>query len=516
MSMSDTMLAMNGISKRFFGVQALDNVTFECRKGEVHALVGENGAGKSTLMKVLAGAHQPDAGEILLRGEPTRVTDPQHAQRLGISIIYQEFNLIPDLTVMENVFLGREPRSRFGVISTAEMRRRATELFARLSVKIDLNSPVHRLTVAQQQMVEIAKALSLNADVIVMDEPTAPLMGAEIEHLFKIIRDLRAQGVTVIFISHHLDEIFALADRITVLKDGRVVGSVDPGAIDKAGLVRMMVGRTLEEVEAAEHSPEHETVLRVAGLERKGVISGISFSLERGEILGIAGLVGSGRTEVARAIFGADPRDAGDIYLHSIKVRMASPGEAVRRGIGFVTEDRKAEGLVLGLSVKHNISLPNLKRLQQLGFMQRRKERLVTGGIVTGLGVKSAGLDQHVRYLSGGNQQKVILGKWLLADPSVIIFDEPTRGVDVGAKAEIYRLMHQAAARGTGILMISSELPEILRMSDRILVMREGRIVGELSRAEASEERIMLLATGHSMEQVLQTALRQVPEGGAQ
>jgi ribose transport system ATP-binding protein len=492
---------MNGISKRFYGVQALDNVTFECRKGEVHALVGENGAGKSTLMKVLAGAHQPDTGEILLRGQPTRMTDPQQAQRLGISIIYQEFNLIPDLTVMENVFLGREPRSRFGVIKTAEMRRRATDLFDQLGVRVDLNSPVHRLNVAQQQMVEIAKALSLNADVIVMDEPTAPLTGAEIEHLFEIICDLRARGVTVIFISHHLDEVFTLADRITVLKDGRVVGTTDPNSIDKAGLVRMMVGRTLEEVEVVEHAPENVPVLRVVGLERKRVISGISFTLDRGEILGIAGLVGSGRTEVARAIFGADARDAGEIYLHGEKLSLVSPGGSVRRGIGFVTEDRKAEGLVLGLSVKHNISLPNLKRLQKLGFVQRGKERLVTGAVSKGLGVKSAGLDQQVRYLSGGNQQKVILGKWLLADPSVIIFDEPTRGIDVGAKAEIYRLMHQAAARGTGILMISSELPEILRMSDRILVMREGRIVGELSRAEATEERIMLLATGQAPEQ---------------
>lgn len=513
--MNDTILAMNGISKRFYGVRALNNVTFECRKGEVHALVGENGAGKSTLMKVLAGAHQPDTGEILLRGQPTRITDPQHAQRLGISIIYQEFNLIPDLTVMENVFLGREPRSRAGVIGTGEMRRRATELFTRLNVRLDLDSPVRRLTVAQQQMVEIAKALSLNADVIVMDEPTAPLTGAEVEHLFKIIHDLRAAGVTIIFISHHLDEIFALADRITVLKDGQVVGSVAPDAIDKAGLVRMMVGRTLEEVEAPDHIPSSEVILRVAGLERKGVIQGISFSLGRGEILGIAGLVGSGRTEVVRAIFGADARDAGDIYLRNSKMRMANPGEAVRHGIGFVTEDRKAEGLVLGLSIKHNISLPNLKRLQRLGFMERRREHQVTGGVAKGLGVKSAGLDQHVRYLSGGNQQKVILGKWLLADPSVIIFDEPTRGIDVGAKAEIYRLMHQAAARGTGILMISSELPEILRMSDRILVMREGKIVGELARAEASEERIMMLATGLTMEQAMQVAVRKGPEGGA-
>lgn len=512
--MNDTILAMNGITKRFPGVLALNNVTFECRKGEVHALVGENGAGKSTLMKILAGAHQPDAGEILLRGEQTRLADPQHAQRLGISIIYQEFNLIPDLTVMQNVFLGREPRNRLGVINQAEMQRRAADLFGRLRVQIDFNSPVLRLTVAQQQLVEIAKALSLNADVIVMDEPTAPLTDAEIEHLFEIIYDLRRQGVTVIYISHRLDEIFTLADRITVLKDGTAVGTVLPSEIDKGGLVRMMVGRSLDESDAEGHVPTAEPILRVEGLSRLGALSNIDFTLHRGEILGIAGLVGSGRTEMVRCIFGADKLDAGDIYLHGQKVDLSSPGQAVAAGIGFVTEDRKAEGLVLGLPVRQNISLPNLKRLQRLGFVDRPKEKQVAATKVTELAIKTAGLEQEVRYLSGGNQQKVILAKWLLANPSVIIFDEPTRGIDVGAKAEIYRLMHQLASQGTGIVMISSELPEILRMSDRILVMREGQFAGELARAEAGEERIMLLATGHSMEEVMQSPVRPRPEGG--
>jgi ribose transport system ATP-binding protein len=513
--MNDFILAMNGISKQFPGVKALDNVSLKCYRGEVHALMGENGAGKSTLMKILVGAYQPDAGEIILRGERVHIAGPHHAQQLGISIIYQEFNLLPDLTVVQNIFLGREPRNRFGVINTAEMERRGAALLEQLQVDIDLRSPVHRLKVAQQQMVEIAKALSLNADVIVMDEPTAPLTNNEIQHLFNIIQALRAKGKAIIYISHRLDEIFALADRITVFKDGCLVGSVDPREIDKAGLVKMMVGRSLDESDIVRHTPTAQPVLRVEGLTRKGVLDNINFTLNRGEVLGIAGLVGSGRTEMARVIFGADPRDGGDIYLENKKAQIGNPAQAVKCGLGFVTEDRKAEGLVLGLSVKHNVSLPNLKVLQSaLGFMNHRKEQQVVGSKAKDLGVKSAGLEQQVRYLSGGNQQKVILAKWLLSNPAVIIFDEPTRGIDVGAKAEIYKLMHELAADGAGILMISSELPEILRMSDRILVMREGKIAGELARAEASEERIMLIATGHSMEEALQMPLTNRSNGG--
>lgn len=513
--MNAPILLMNSISKTFPGVKALDNVSLECYPGEVHALMGENGAGKSTLMKVLVGAYQPDSGEVILRGERVHITDPNHAQQLGISIIYQEFNLLPDLTVVQNMFLGREPRNRFGVIDHAEMERRAAELLEQLQVKIDLRSPVHRLKVAQQQMVEIAKALSLNADIIVMDEPTAPLTDNEIQHLFKIIESLRAKGVSIIYISHRLDEIFTLSDRITVFKDGCLVGSVNPRDIDKAGLVRMMVGRSLDESDVVRHTPGTEPVLKVEGLHRKGVLDNISFTLNRGEILGIAGLVGAGRTELARAIFGADPHDGGELILKNNKVRIKSPAEAVKHGFGFVTEDRKAEGLVLELSVKHNVSLPNLKLLEKLlGFMSRRKEQQMVDEMAKNLGVKSAGLDQQVRFLSGGNQQKVILAKWLLSNPSLIIFDEPTRGIDVGAKAEIYKLMHELAAKGTGVLMISSELPEILRMSDRILVMKDGRLVGELPRTEASEERVMLLATGHSMEEALAMPLSNGANGG--
>jgi ribose transport system ATP-binding protein len=491
------LLQMRGITKRYPGVTALDNVDFEVMPGEVHALVGENGAGKSTLMKILAGADVKDSGQILIGGEEVHITTPQEAMRLGISIIYQEFNLVPYMNAAENIFLGREPMSKVpGIVDFRRMYAEAERVISELGVRLDVRVPVNQLSVAQQQMVEIAKATSRSARIIAMDEPSATLTEHELENLFSLIRRLRADGVSIIYISHRLDEIFRIADRVTVLRDGKFIATKPVSETSREEIIRMMVGRELKDTIPKKEVAHGDVVLEVKGLNRSGVIHDISFAVRRGEILGIAGLVGAGRTEVARAIFGADPIDSGEILLEGKPVTIRSPKDAIRLGIGLMTEDRKALGLILGMAVRENVTLANLDPLSRLGFVSRRKEQEVTNRFVEDLMIKTPSIEQAVQNLSGGTQQKVVLAKWLFTQSKVLIFDEPTRGIDVGAKTEIYQLMNRLAEQGVGIIMISSELPEILGMSDRILVMHDGRIVGELSREEATQEKIMFLATG--------------------
>ncbi|MBV9848256.1 MAG: sugar ABC transporter ATP-binding protein [Armatimonadetes bacterium] len=491
------VLQMRGISKTFPGVRALDHVSLEVRPGEVHALMGENGAGKSTLMKVLAGAYQPDGGEIILNGQPARLETPQKAMALGVGIIYQEFNLVPQLSVAENIFLGREPRGALpGFVNAAKMQADARQIMESLGARVDVRKPVGTLPVAQQQMVEIAKATSRQSRIIAMDEPSATLTEHELENLWRLIRQLKAEGVSIIYISHRMEEVFAIADRVTVLRDGRTVGTRDIGDVTQAQLIQMMVGRPLEDTFPKEAAPRGAPLLEVRGLTRRGVLEDISFTVHAGEIVALAGLVGAGRTEIARCIFGADRFDAGEIRLNGKPLTLHSPRDAIRAGIGMVTEDRKGQGLVLDLSVRENTSLAALPALASAGFIQRGRERAVAQDYVKNLGTRTPSIEQRVKNLSGGNQQKVVLSKWLLTHSKLLIMDEPTRGIDVGAKAEIYRLMNRLTAEGIGILMISSELPEVLGMADRIIVVREGRIVGEMSRAEATQEKIGHLVLG--------------------
>ena len=493
--MGDCVVEMRHIRKTFPGVVALDDVSFECKKGEVHAVVGENGAGKSTLMKILSGVYEPDEGEILINGQPVRIPSPHVAQQLGISIIYQELNLLPYLNVAQNVFLGREPRTRLGLIDAHRLERQAAEVLHRLGVDIDPRTPLGRLNVAQQQMVEIAKALSLNAQVMIMDEPSAALGGQDLKYLFDVIANLKKQGVAVIYISHRLNEIFEVADRVTVFKDGAMVGTSNVHEIDRPTLVRMMIGRAFSETFPPRGKDFGEEILRIRGLTSGNQLSDIDLSIRRGEIVGIAGLTGSGRTELAQAIFGARKIDRGEIWINGKVVEIHNPQDAMRQSIGFLTEDRNKEGLVLGLSVRHNSALPSLERRQRWGFVRQTEEQRVVARIIEELNVRTPNLRQSVEYLSGGNRQKVVLAKWLIISPDLLIFDEPTRGIDVGSKSEIWNWMRSLANQGKGILMISSEIPEIIGMSDRILVMHKGRIVGDLSGDTATEENVMLLAT---------------------
>ncbi len=496
--MDSVLLLMEGIDKTFPGVRALDQAQFELRAGEVHALVGENGAGKSTLMKVLAGVYDKDAGRILYQGKEVDIPNPRAAQTLGISMIHQELNLMPHLTLAQNVFVGREPRQglRF-VLDEKQINAQTQALFDSMHLKLDPRTKVADLTVATQQMVEIAKALSFDSQVLIMDEPTAALTEAEIEELFRTIRQLRDRGVGIVYISHRLEELKQIADRITVMRDGRYVGTEDAQAIGIDRIISMMVGRTIFESapEVPEH-PEEEIVLEVKNLNRGSAVKDVSFKLRKGEILGFAGLMGAGRTEVARVVFGADALDSGEIYVHGKKVDIRHPRHAVRHGIGYLSEDRKRYGLALGMDVEANIVLASFQKfLGLLGVVNNGKTRATGKHYVEALTIKTPSLQQKVKNLSGGNQQKVVIGKWLTADTDVLIFDEPTRGIDVGAKSEIYHLLNELAGQGKSIIMISSELPEILRMSHRIIVMCEGRITGELTAAEASQERIMTYAT---------------------
>lgn len=487
---------MEGIEKSFPGVKALRGARLELQAGEVHALLGENGAGKSTLIKVLSGAHRPDGGRIEIDGQPVRISSPAHAQALGIAVIYQEFNLVPGLSARENIFLGRE-MSRAGFISHAAERREALRLFERIKAPINPETPCRELTVAQQQCVEIAKALAQNARIIVMDEPTAALTTQEVEQLFAIIRDLQAHGIGVVYISHRLDEIFAIAQRATVMRDGIYVATKEVKELTRARLIEMMVGRALEAEFPKRTKNIGEERLAVRDLKRGSAVKGVSFSVRRGEVLALTGLIGAGRTEVARIIFGADRPDSGEILLDGRRLRLRSPRDAIRNGICLLTEDRKAQGLVLGLSVRENFGLPNLSRLSRLGFVRGGEERRAFGRYVESLQIRIPRQEQLARNLSGGNQQKVVLAKWLHTNSEVVIIDEPTRGIDVGAKYEIYLLINKLAAEGKAILMISSELPEVLGMADRILVMHEGRVTGEIADvARATQEQVMELAHG--------------------
>ena len=491
------ILEMRGISKRYPGVVALDDVQLEILPGEVHALVGENGAGKSTLMKILAGADTRDAGEIIVNGKPVHFHGPQDAMDLGINIIYQEFNLVPHLSAAENIYLGREPGAAIpGFINFRKLYGDAQRVMDTLGVRVDVRAEVSGLSIAQQQMVEIAKATSRNSIIIAMDEPSATLTDHELQNLFDLIRSLKARGVGIIYISHRMEEIFDICDRVTVFRDGRYVGTRLIQQTNREEIIRMMVGRELNESIPKRAAPRGEPLLEVRGLTRKGVFKDITFTVHRGEVVGIGGLVGAGRTEVARAIFGADPIDAGEIRFQGKAVRPRSPKEAIALGIGLVPEDRKSLGLILNMVVRENTTLANLDLLAVLGFVNRKKECEVAEKYTRDLRVRTPSIEQEVRNLSGGNQQKVVLAKWLFTDSQLLIFDEPTRGIDVGSKVEIYELMNELAAKGAGLIMISSELPELLGMSDRILVMHEGRLAGELAREEATQEKVMHLATG--------------------
>jgi len=491
------VLEMRNITKDFPGVRALDNVHLTLRKGEVHALVGENGAGKSTLVRILFGVHRKDSGRILLRGTEVDIANPSHAQRLGISMVHQELNLVPQMNAAQNIVLGREAlRKGTGILDWRAIYSSSRDTLAKVGAEVDLKVPIRKLSVAQRQLIAIAKALSWNAEIIVMDEPTSALTDREVDELFNIIRSLKNNGVSIIFISHHVNEVFDIADRVTVLRDGRNVATCETSEVDVDSLIHMMVGRAVSSIFAREQSQRGREALRVEGLERKGVLHDISFTAYEGEILGVAGLVGSGRTELARAIFGADPIDAGKIYVQGELVRIKSPQDAIRKGISLLTEDRKGQGLVLVMPVKDNIVLASIDKISHWLMLNMTKMRDLAKGYVNELGIIPPSLDRAVRYLSGGNQQKVILAKWLCRNSKIFIFDEPTRGIDVGAKVEVHRLMDHLVRSGACVIMISSELPEVIGMSDRILVMRGGRIVAELNQDQVTEEIVMAYATG--------------------
>jgi ribose transport system ATP-binding protein len=491
---------MRGIAKRFPGVQALRGVDFSVRSGEVHALLGENGAGKSTLMKILAGAYAADAGTIEFAGQPVSFNVPYDALRAGIVTIYQELNLVPQLSVAENIYLGDEfLRPGTPLINWRRAHRESRKLLAQVNMSVDTHRRVGDLGVGQQQLVEVAKALHRSARLIVMDEPTAALGLQEIDELFRVIRQLKASGVSIVYISHRLEEVFRVADRATVMRDGQVVDTVEVAGSSVEQLIELMVGRALQS--AMRQEPDHlqgEEILRVEGLTRYGVFEDIRFSVRRGEIYGLAGVMGSGRTEIARAIFGADPVDEGVVRLDGRPLRLRSPRDAVKHGIALLTEDRKAQGLVLNLSVAHNITLPLLERLGRSGILSPRAERRLARKYITALNIRTPSANQQVVNLSGGNQQKVVVAKWLATESHVLIFDEPTRGVDVGAKAELYALIRQLVKEGMAVIIISSELPELLALADRIGVVRRGRLVAELDAAQATQETILRSAAAQT------------------
>lgn len=490
------LLEMRGIEKSFPGVRALQGVDLQLDAGEVLALLGENGAGKSTLIKILGGAHRPDAGAITINGRPHTVQSPHDAQQAGIGVIYQEFNLIPALSAAENIFLGRE-KTQGGFVARQREAREASRLFERLGVNIDPWLPCRQLSVAQQQIVEIAKALSLDARIIVMDEPSATLTSEEVQRLFEIIRELKADGRGVIYISHRLEEIYQIADRITVLRDGVRVGERRIDQVSRNDLIELMVGRELKNEFPTRPCYAGRPRLVVQNLCRGTAVQDVSFEVRAGEVLALTGLVGAGRTETVRLIFGADRPDRGSVQLDGRPLRLNQPRDAIRAGIGLLTEDRKLQGLVLPHAVRENFGLPNLHWLSRLNFVRGRAERVAFADYVDKLRIKVSHADQQARTLSGGNQQKVVLAKWLARNCEVLIFDEPTRGIDVGGKYEIHTLINELAREGKCVIMISSELPEVLGMADRILVMHEGRVTGEISEvASATQEQIMELAVG--------------------
>lgn len=511
MQPNDLILELRDVGKTFPGVTALQDVRFDLRRGEVHVLLGENGAGKSTLAKILSGACPKSTGEIRLEGRPVEIKNPRHARDLGIGMIYQELNLAPNLTVAENIFLGREPTVLPGVISAPALRRAARKVLNQLGASVAADRPVRELGIAHQQMVEVAKALSLDARILIMDEPTSALTRQEIRELFSAIRRLTAQGVAIIYISHRLEELLEIGDRVTVLRDGRSVATrpirsaripaappAEPAGSDATlgELIRLMVNREVKEQFPKRKVPRGPELLRVEQLTQTGFLHDISFTLHRGEVLGLAGLLGSGRTRLARALFGLGRIDSGTIFLKGQPRRIDSPRRAIDLGLGLLAEDRRTDGLVLNLSIRENIGLSSLDRFCRWGVVRRERERHAATDYVQQLRIKSQGVDQPVMFLSGGNQQKVVLSKWLCSQAELFIFDEPTRGIDVGAKVEIYELMNRLTADGAAILMISSDLPEVLGMSDRILTLCRGSITGELSAAEASQEAVLERALG--------------------
>ncbi|CAD6546567.1 sugar ABC transporter ATP-binding protein [Paraburkholderia metrosideri] len=492
------LISVKRLNKSFPGVRALHEIQFELMAGEVHTLMGENGAGKSTLMKILAGVYTRDSGEILYDGQPVEFQHPRDAQAVGIGIIHQELQLMNHLSVAQNMFIGREPRGRLGLfLDEDRLNAQAREILERMHVKLDPRAMVGSLTVAKQQMVEIAKALSFDSRVLIMDEPTSALNDAEIAELFRIIRELKGRGVGIVYISHKMDELKQISDRVTVMRDGEYVATVTAKDTSVEAIIGMMVGRTLIDIERSRGAAEKgEVALDVKNLNAGPLVRDVSFTLRKGEILGFAGLMGAGRTEVARAVFGADPIESGEIFVKGVKATINTPSDAVARGIGYLSEDRKRFGLATGMDVESNIVMSNLSRFLRFNFFLRRTQiRRTARHFINLLAIRTPSATQEVRLLSGGNQQKIVIAKWLERNCDVLFFDEPTRGIDVGAKNEIYKLLRSLAGEGKAIVMISSELPEILRMSDRVVVMCEGRITGELSALEATQERIMHLAT---------------------
>ena len=493
--MSEHILELRNISKSFSGVEVLHEVSFALRPGEVHALLGENGAGKSTLVKIITGVHQPDQGEILLNGEPVHFSDARDSRQAGIAAIYQELSLFPDLDVAENIFAGRQPVTGGGRVDWRRLYAEAGKLLESLGVTLDLKQKARTLSIAQQQMVEIARAFSINAQILIMDEPTSSLTLHEVDDLFRLVRRLRTDGTAVIFISHRLEELYALADRVTVLRDGSYVGTKPTKEVTRDDLIRMMVGRTITNLFPKQDVKPGEVVLKVENLTRAGSFYDVSFELRRGEILGLAGLVGAGRTNVARAIFGVEPPTAGRIEVEGRTVAIRSPQQAIGLGFAYVPEDRQLHGLIPAMPLTPNISLAMLPHYAQRGWLRDKRERKSAYEAAVQMEVRANNVWQLARELSGGNQQKVVLAKWLSTNPRILILDEPTRGIDVGTKAAVHGLMSKLASEGMAILMISSELPEILGMSDRVLVMREGHVTGHFTRAEATQENIISAAT---------------------
>ena len=487
------LLEMRGITKQFPGVLALNQVSLEVYPGEVLALVGENGAGKSTLMKILSGVYKKDAGEILIDGAPVEITGPLHSRNLGINIIYQELNVLNNMNIAENIFVGREKKKN-GFVDKKLQHDEARKLLSRVGLDMDTHTKTGKLSTAQKQMVEVAKALSYNARMIIMDEPTSSLTDKETDMLLNIIRALRESGVAIVFISHRMNEIFEIADRIAVMRDGQMVQCVDAASATEQSIIAAMVGRDVNNLFAKEPAPIGDIALEVKNLSTKDFLKDISFNVRSGEIVGFAGLVGAGRSEVMRAVFGIDPRQSGEIFVKGKPVDIRTTVDALRAGLGFVPEDRKEQGLILKMSVLHNTSIAALKSVADGWFLNRGKERSLASEYVQKLRVKTPSNEQKVMNLSGGNQQKVVIAKWMATHPAVLILDEPTRGIDVGAKKEIHLLMSELVRQGVAIIMISSELPEILGMSDRIYVMHDGRIKGEIARSDATQESIMKMA----------------------
>ncbi len=493
---SPPLLEIRGIRKAFPGVVALDNVSFRLKRGTVHALMGENGAGKSTLMKIIAGVYIPDQGEILLDGKPVTMKEPVDALMQGIAMIHQELNLMPHMTVAENIWITREPRNRFGFVDHRELRRRTQALFDRLNIDIDPEIEIQTLSVASRQMVEIAKAVSWNSDVLIMDEPTSALTEKEVAHLFEIIRSLRAEGKGIIYITHKMNELFEIADEFSVFRDGKYIATCAASDVTRDDIIRMMVGREITQMFPKETVPIGEVVLSVRNLTLDGVFHEVSFDIRAGEILGLAGLVGSGRSNVAETLFGVTPASSGSITIRGQQMVIDKPAKAMAAGMAFLTEDRKDTGCFLCLDIQDNMDLAvlNNRYVNKLGFVQSAALAKDCIEMARRLRVKTPGMHEVIQNLSGGNQQKVLVGRWLLTNPSILILDEPTRGIDVGAKAEIHRLVSELAGQGVAILMISSEMPEVLGMSDRVAVMHEGRITGILDRKDADQVSVMSLA----------------------